>query len=112
MNQTEIAKVCHEVNRAYCKALGDNSQSAWEDAPKWQIDSALLGVKLHTETDAGPSASHDGWMAQKIAEGWIYGEVKDPEAKTHPCIMPFDKLPQNQQAKDFIFCAVVHALKN
>lgn len=29
----QIAQVCHEVNRAYCQALGDDSQPAWDDAP-------------------------------------------------------------------------------
>ena len=28
-----IAKVCHDVNRAYCKSVGDDSQVSWEDAP-------------------------------------------------------------------------------
>jgi hypothetical protein len=33
MEIEEIAKVAHEVNRAYCQALGDFSQPKWEDAP-------------------------------------------------------------------------------
>ena len=111
MRQVEIAKVCHEVNRAYCQALGDNSQPPWEDAPQWQRDSAEMGVKLHTENrQAGPEASHESWMAQKLADGWKYGQVKNPEAKEHPCIVPFSELPVEQQAKDYIFRAVVHAL--
>lgn len=111
ISKEEIARVCHEVNRAYCQALGDNSQPAWEEAPDWQRDSALTGVNLHLGTpDAGPQASHESWMAEKVATGWVYGDVKNPEAKTHPCIVPFDQLPQAQQAKDFIFRGVVHAL--
>lgn len=108
--QVAIARVCHEVNCAYCQALGDNSQPAWEDAPQWQKDSALLGVQLHMWGDHGPEASHESWMAQKLADGWKYGPVKNPEAKEHPCIVPFGELPKEQQAKDFIFRAVVHAL--
>jgi hypothetical protein len=111
MNHEHIARVAHEVNRAYCQALGDMSQPAWEDAPQWQKDSALLGVKLHTEKNVGPEASHESWMAQKVAEGWVYGPEKNPDAKTHPCIVPFDMLPREQQAKDFLFRAVVHALR-
>lgn len=113
MEQNEIARVCHEVNRAYCQALGDESQPAWADAPQWQKDSALLGVKLHIENpNAGPAASHESWMAQKVADGWVYGAAKDPAAvpPTHPCIVAFDALPREQQAKDYIFRAVVHAL--
>lgn len=111
MNREQIARVCHEVNRAYCQALGDHSQPAWEDAPQWQRDSAMMGVNLHCDKNVGPEASHESWMAQKVAEGWVYGPVKDPEAKTHHCIVPFDMLPREQQAKDFIFRAVVHALR-
>ena len=42
----------------------------------------------------------------------MYGEEKDPERKVHPCMVPFNELPREQQAKDFIFRAVVHALKD
>lgn len=112
MEKVQIARVCHEVNRAYCKALGDDSQPAWEDAPDWQKESALLGVDLHLNNpNAGPEASHQSWMAQKVKDGWIYGVVKDPDKRTHPCLVPFSELPVDQQAKDFIFRAVVHALK-
>lgn len=105
-----IARVCHEVNRAYCESLGDMSQPKWEDAPSWQRDSALNGVNLHMDGEHGPEASHEAWMAQKLAEGWKYGPVKDPEAKEHPCLVPFEQLPKEQQAKDFIFRSVVAAL--
>ena len=108
----KIARVAHEVNRAYCEALGDFSQPAWKDAPGWQIESAVVGVKMHIENpDAGPEASHESWMKQKKADGWVYGEVKDPEKKTHPCLVPFHDLPVEQQVKDYLFRGVVHALR-
>lgn len=110
---SHIGRIAHEVNRGYCHAIGDHSQVAWEDAPAWQRDSAVLGVKLHlADPSAGPEASHNSWMAQKLAEGWKWGEEKRPSLKLHPCIMPFDKLPVEQRAKDYIFRAVVLALAN
>lgn len=113
MNAEQIARVAHEVNRAYCEALGDNSQATWEDAPQWQKDSALLGVKLHLENPgASPATSHESWMAQKVAEGWTYGPEKKPDLKQHHCIVPFEALPVAQQAKDYIFRGVVHALRS
>ena len=109
----KIAQVCHEINKAYCESQGDYSQPNWMDAPQWQIDSALLGVDLHLNNpNAGPEASHESWMKQKISEGWVYGEVKDPEKKEHPCLVDFYLLPGYQQAKDFIFRQVVHSLKD
>lgn len=38
----EIAKVCHEANRGYCKALGDDSQLPWDEAPQWAKTSAIV----------------------------------------------------------------------
>lgn len=111
MKVEEIARVCHEVNRAYCEALGDYSQKPWEQAPSWQKDSAMQGVRLHLgEPFVGPQASHDYWMRKKVSEGWSYGPVKDEVARTHPCLVAFYNLPKEQQAKDYIFRAVVHAL--
>lgn len=106
-----IAAVCHEVNKAYCQSLGDYSQPDWDDAPEWQKASAYKGVQLHlNDPDAGPQASHESWMKQKLEEGWKYGAFKDPENKLHPCLVPFADLPPEQRAKDFIFRAVVHGI--
>lgn len=108
-----IARVAHEINRAYCASLGDNSQPAWEDAPDWQRESAIAGVEMHlANPDATPEQSHESWLAQKLAAGWTYGEVKDAEKKQHPCCVPYDELPTEQKAKDHLFRAVVHMLKS
>lgn len=113
MTAEEIAIVCHEANRAFCTTLGDYSQQPWEYAPKWQTDSAMAGVKFHlANPDATDAASHENWLKQKEAEGWRYGEKKDPEKKEHPCFVPFDQLPPEQQAKDRLFRSIVHALRH
>jgi RyR domain len=113
MMHDQIARVAHEVNRAYCESIGDRSQPAWESAPDWQRKSAVHGVYFHCQNpDASPSASHDNWLKDKLADGWKYGPVKDPEQKKHPCCVPYDQLPQEQRSKDFLFRAVVHALKD
>jgi hypothetical protein len=106
-----IARVCHEANRAYCESLGDDSQLSWEDAPEWQRESARMGVDFHLSGDFPPSASHVSWYANKEAEGWVYGPVKDAEKKEHPCMVPYEELPREQQAKDHIFRAIVHAMQ-
>lgn len=113
MNVADVAAICHEANRAYCKTIGDNSQPTWDQAPQWQRDSAIKGVKFHLENpDAGPSASHESWLAEKEANGWRYGPVKDPEQKTHPCFLPYDQLPDEQRAKDYLFQSIVDGLRS
>lgn len=111
MTFEDIAHVCHEANRAYCRTLGDDSQPAWVDAPEWQRTSAIKGVLLPLmNRDAKPSDSHESWLAEKREAGWKYGPVKDPEKKEHPCFVPYEDLPPEQRAKDALFLAVVRAL--
>jgi hypothetical protein len=112
MTIDQIAQVAHEINRAYCQAIGDLSQPTWADAPQWQKHSAMAGVRFHIDCpNAGTSDSHDSWLAQKRKEGWSYGPVKDADLKQHPCFVPYEELPTEQKAKDFLFRQVVHSLK-
>ena len=107
-----IAQVAHETNRAYCQSIGDDSQRSWEEAPGWQRVSAINGVKFHVENPTAPAfSSHQEWLNEKFADGWKYGEVKDPDKKEHPCCVPYDELPIEQQVKDTLFIGVVRALK-
>lgn len=106
-----IAKMCHNVNKAYCEATGDLSQPSWEDAPDWQKESALAEVLFHLDKEVTPEQSHISWMKEKSDNGWVYGEVKDPESKTHPCMVAYEDLPQEQRVKDHLFKAIVDSFK-
>jgi len=107
----DAARLAHEVNRAYCASIGDMSQYAWEEAPEWQRKSCASGVIFHIDNpDAGDAGSHENWMRDKRADGWVYGHKKCPEKKTHPCLVSFEDLPKEQQIKDALFRAVVHAV--
>ena len=111
MTIEQIAEICHEANRALCVATGDNSQPSWSDAPDWQRESALNGVKFHlANPDVSASHSHEEWLREKLTTGWKYGAVKNPDTKEHPCIVPFEELPEDQQAKDCLFQFIVRGL--
>lgn len=113
MNSIDIAKICHEANRAYCEAIGDKSQSEWSQAPQWQRESAEKGVSFRINNpDAPDSAQHEAWLEDKRKDGWKYGPVKDPAKKEHPCFIPYDGLPEEQKAKDALFGAIVEALRH
>lgn len=109
----QIAEVCYEANRAYCRAIGDNSQPPWEQAANWQRISNMNGVNfIEQNPQASASASHDSWLAEKTSSGWIFGKVKDPDKKEHPCCVPYDALPEEQKRKDYLFGAIVRSLSN
>ena len=109
---TQVARTCHEVNKAYCESIGDTSQPDWKDAPEWQKESAINGVKYHFNNENTTAAdSHNNWMKEKVENGWKYGPIKDPEKKEHHCIVTYEELPKEQQYKDSLFIAVVHSFK-
>lgn len=108
MKIEDIAKICHEVNREFCFYLGDLSQVAWDEAPVWQKESAINGVKFAlANPHVTPEELHDEWMSCKAADGWVYGPVKNAESKTHPCMVPYNELPPAQHEKDRLFKVVV-----
>lgn len=107
----KIAKICHEVNKVYCESIGDFTQVTWDEAPDWQKKSAIDGVNYHSNNlDAKPSDSHNNWMTDKEADGWKYGEVKDATKKEHPCMVPYEELPKEQQFKDTLFMTIIKSI--
>jgi hypothetical protein len=101
-----IAELCHIANTEYCKLVGD-PLADWSLAK----DSAVAGVTAHLTNEMTPEKSHQLWYDFKEAKGWVYGEEKDFDKKTHPCMVPYDQLPESQQAKDYLFAAVVNMCK-
>lgn len=106
-----IAAICYEVNRSYCQSIGDNIQLPWNKAPKWQQQSTINGVELHLNNEITPEQSHQNWLKEKVEDGWIYGPIKSAEFKTHPCVVPYSMLSQQQRSKDYIFKAIVDYFK-
>ncbi|NJL72108.1 MAG: hypothetical protein HC888_11260 [Candidatus Competibacteraceae bacterium] len=95
----------------FCSVLGDNSHTYWETAPESQRESVRKGVEAIIANPAlSPEESHNGWMAHKLAQGWVYGETKDAAAKTHPCLLPYAELAPIQRAKDELFGITVRAV--
>lgn len=110
MNIVEIARKAHEINKRWCELNGDVTQVPWAKAPEWQKASAVRGVTHVINNPHGtPEMSHNSWLTEKVADGWVYGKVKDVKLKTHPCIMPYHELPAMEKVKDQLFQAVVRA---
>jgi hypothetical protein len=102
-----VARICHEVNRAYCKGIGDDSQPPWEDAPEWQRQATFELFASGAKSTA--EERHDQWCESKHKAGWIYGAVKDATASppTHPCLVPYAELPPEQRTKDALLNAII-----
>lgn len=110
MDVTQIARVCHEANKAFCESIGDFSQMPWDEAEDWQQVSAINGVEFAINNPDAPAwAQHDAWMSDKVKDGWKYGPIKNPLIKEHPCLVAFSELPTDQRIKDHLFKGIVKA---
>lgn len=106
MRLEDIARVCYEANKAYADTLGEQSVP-FEVA----VDSMIKGIEsLIKEPGTTPEQLHESWLANKIKEGWHYGPVKDVEKKTHPQMVPYANLPEEQRIKDYLFQGIVRVL--
>lgn len=114
---SNIAEMCHILNCAFCDRYPDPAiptAPPWADLDEHTKDSVVDGVvaavrHLKAGEEPDPSESHQNWLKFKEADGWKYGTVKDAAKKEHPCMVPYDKLPEAQKQKDDNFIAVVKA---
>jgi len=110
-NVEQIARICHEANRAYAQTLGATAPPTWEESPAWMQASECAGVRAHLSRTLTPQESHEAWMKERRESGWVYGPDKNIEQKTHPALLPYEHLPLETRLKDYIFRAVVEAFK-
>lgn len=43
---------------------------------------------------------HEVWAETRIRQGWTYGEQRNDELKTHPCLVPYEELPEEEKEYD------------
>ncbi len=43
---------------------------------------------------------HEVWAETRIKQGWKYGELRNDELKTHPCLIPYEELSEEEREYD------------
>ena len=43
---------------------------------------------------------HDVWAQSRIEQGWTYGPERNDQLKHHPCLLPYEELPDVEKAYD------------
>lgn len=43
---------------------------------------------------------HEVWAETRIKQGWTYGEKRNDNLKTHPCLVPYIDLPEEEKEFD------------
>ena len=60
-----------------------------------QLDEEILEL-----TERLAENAHDIWAQQRLADGWIWGPRRDGDKKEHPCLIPYEKLPESEKEYD------------
>lgn len=59
-----------------------------------------LPQELETLVEAMAKNVHEVWAEGRIVQGWTYGEERDDVNKKHPCIVPYEELPESEKEYD------------
>lgn len=59
-----------------------------------------LPASLQTLLEKLAENTHEVWAAQRLKDGWTYGPQRDDTQKHHPCLIPYDQLPESEKAYD------------
>ncbi|MDY6382194.1 MAG: RyR domain-containing protein [Synergistales bacterium] len=76
-----------------------NSNNTYKPQPL-DISDVVLSEELKNLTELLAKNVHDIWAENRIAQGWTYGEKRDDEKKQHPCLVPYEDLPEEEKLYD------------
>jgi len=60
----------------------------------------MLPKELEVLVEQMSKNVHEVWSETRIQQGWTYGEQRNDELKTHPCLVPYEKLPEEEKEFD------------
>lgn len=43
---------------------------------------------------------HEVWSSSRMKDGWTFGEKRDDTEKKHPCLVPYEELPESEKDYD------------
>ncbi len=59
-----------------------------------------LPEELYPLLEAMAKNVHEIWAQERMSQGWTYGEKRDDTLKHHPCLVPYEDLPEEEKDYD------------
>lgn len=63
-----------------------------------------LPIELEPLVEQMSRNVHEVWAETRIKQGWTYGTERNDELKTHPCLIPYEELPEEEKEYDRNTC--------
>ena len=106
-----IARVCHAANTVLSQINGEGDKDTWEEMSQETKDGVIEEIKrIMQDPNLTGRDIHDGWMATRLADGWVHGDEINTELKTHPNLVEYDELSEIDRKKDDLFLGIVRSL--
>ena len=73
--------------------------SNYDPKPPTQ-ETAKIPKRLRELIEQLAEVNHDAWARQRLDDGWTLGPARNDERKEHPCLIPYDQLPDSEKEYD------------
>ena len=91
----EISNVSYQLEQKQLSPLTKNYIPQPIDTTAIELPKELMNLAEQMAKNV-----HEVWAAGRMADGWTYGEVRDDVHKTHPCLVPYEELPESEKEYD------------
>lgn len=59
-----------------------------------------LPKELMSLVEAMAKNVHEIWAQTRIEQGWVFGLERNDRLKRHPCLIPYEELPESEKEYD------------
>lgn len=63
-------------------------------------DEVILSSEILELSEILAKNVHENWAKERIKQGWKYGEKRDDIKKETPCLIEYEKLPEEEKIYD------------
>lgn len=63
-------------------------------------DAIRLPEQLEDLLESLAQNTHEVWAEQRLRDGWNYGEERNDSKRLHPCLVPYEELPEEEKEYD------------
>ncbi len=65
-----------------------------------KTEDVQLADSLTVLVEAMAKNVHEVWAQTRIEQGWTYGKERNDALKQHPCLIPYEELPESEKEYD------------
>lgn len=113
MTSEKIAQIIHGATAPIGRIACGNPIPVWEDLSVGQRCRAAVAVDdlMRNPHIKEPEDFHDIWANPLYDDGWVWGPVYSLKTKQHPCLVPYDELPDAEKIKDMIWASLIEVFR-